>query len=192
MVAGQQGGFLNLSALGSALGVSYHTVKHGLDLLEGVFLIRRLPPYFRKIRKRLVKSPKIFIRDTGLLHHLLNLSDLQQLDGHPVRGGSWEGLVIEDLIRRERLQRPHTQFFTWRTATGQEADLVMDRGNERLAIEVKANSGTNPHDARRLEVMLDDIGAVRGYLIGLGAAAGQLSPRVSNISLDLSPNWLPG
>lgn len=191
MVAGQQGGLLNLSALGSALGVSYHTVKHGLDLLEGVFLIRRLPPYFRKIRKRLVKSPRIFIRDTGLLHHFLNISDLRQLDGHPVRSGSWEGFVVEDLIRRERLKRPHSQFFYWRTATGQEVDLVMDRGNECLAIEVKANSGTNPHDARRLEGMLDDIGAVRGYLIGIGAPTGQLSSRVSNVSLDLNPNWLP-
>jgi hypothetical protein len=71
-------------------------------------------------------------------------------------------------------------------------DIPCEAPVGRAWFEVKANSGTNPHDARRLEVMLDDIGAVRGYLIGLGAAAGQLSPRVSNIFLDLSPNWLPG
>lgn len=191
MVAGQQGGLLNLSALGNALGVSYHTVKHGLDLLEGVFLIRRLPPYFRNIGKRLVKSPRVFIRDTGLLHHLLNIEDISQLDAHPARGGSWEGFVLEDLIRRERLARPHTQFSFWRTATGQEVDLVMERGGERLAFEVKANSGTNPHDARRLEAMLDDIGATRGFLMGMGAPSEQLSERVWNLSLDLDPCWLP-
>jgi predicted AAA+ superfamily ATPase len=99
--------------------------------------------------------------------------------------------VIEDLIRREQLSRPYTQFFFWRTATGHEADLIMDRGNERIAIEVKSNSGTNPHDARRLEGVLDDIGATRGYLLGMGAPSEKISPRVSNISLDTDPSWMP-
>jgi predicted AAA+ superfamily ATPase len=192
MMAGQQGGLLNLSALGNSLGVSYHTVQHGLDLLEGVFLIRRLPPYFRNIGKRLVKSPRVYLRDTGLLHHLLNIGTPEQLDVHPARGASWEGFVMEDVIRRERLVRPHTQFSFWRTATGQEADLVMDRGGELIPIEIKANSGTNPHDARRLEGVLDDLGASRGYILGMGAPAEQLTARVSNKSLDLDPCWLPG
>ena len=192
MMAGQQGGLLNLSALGNSLGVSYHTVKHGLDLLEGVFLIRRLPPYFRNIGKRLVKSPRVYLRDTGLLHHLLNIGTPEQLDVHPARGASWEGFVMEDVIRRERLVRPHTQFSFWRTATGQEADLIMDRGGELIPIEIKANSGTNPHDARRMEGVLDDLGASRGYILGMGAPAEQLTARVSNKSLDLDPCWLPG
>lgn len=191
MLAAQQGGLLNLSALGNALGVNYHAVKHGLHLLEGVFLIRRLAPYYRNIGKRLVKSPRVYLRDTGLLHHLLNIGTSGELDLHPVRGASWEGFVMEDLIRREHLSRPYTQFFFWRTATGHEADLIMDRGNERIAIEVKSNSGTNPHDAKRLEGVLDDIGATRGYLLGMGAPSEKISSRVSNISLDTDPSWMP-
>lgn len=191
MLAAQQGGLLNLSALGNALGVSYHAVQHGLDLLEGVFLIRRLPPYFRNIRKRLVKSPRVFIRDTGLLHHLLNIPTASDLDNHPLRGASWEGLVIEDLIRRERLVRPFTQFYFWRTATGQEADLILDRGTRRIAIEIKANSATNPHDARKLEAILDDVGADAGWLVGIGGESTSLTRRVHSLSLDLQPDWLP-
>jgi predicted AAA+ superfamily ATPase len=191
MLAAQQGGLLNLSAIGNSLGVNYHTVQHGLDLLEGVFLIRRLPPYFRNIRKRLVKSPRVFIRDSGLLHHLLNISTPHDLDNHPLRGASWEGFVIEDLIRRERLAHPFTQFFFWRTATGQEADLVFERGNERIVIEIKANSATNPHDAKKVEAILDDVGANQGWLVGYGGESTQLTPRVRSVSLDFTPDWLP-
>lgn len=191
MLAAQQGGLLNLSAIGNSLGVNYHTVQHGLDLLEGVFLIRRLPPYFRNIRKRLVKSPRVFIRDSGLLHHLLNISTPHDLDNQPLRGASWEGFVIEDLIRRERLAHPFTQFFFWRTATGQEADLVFERGNERIVIEIKANSATNPHDAKKVEAILDDVGANQGWLVGYGGESTQLTPRVRSVSLDFTPDWLP-
>lgn len=191
MLAAQQGGLLNLSALGNSLGVSYHTVQHGLDLLEGVFLIRRLPPYFRNIRKRLVKSPRVYLRDTGLLHHLLNIPTSLDLDNHPLRGASWEGFAIEDIIRRERLTRPFTQFFFWRTATGQEADLILDRGNRRIAIEIKTNSATNIHDARKLDSILDDIGADSGWLVGIGGESTALTTRVRSISLDLHPEWLP-
>jgi len=191
MIASQQGGLINASALGNALGVSHNAIRHALDVLEGVFLIRRIPPYFRNIGKRLVKTPKVYIRDTGLLHHLLHLSTIQELESHPIRGMSWEGFVVEDLIRRERIVRPQTQFSFWRTSTGEEADLVLDRGNEKILIEVKSNSGTNPHDARKLEKMLDDVGASRGYLIGRGAAPQDLEKRVKNQSFNLDPHWLP-
>ncbi len=191
MLAAQQGGLLNLSSIGNSLGVSYHTVQHGLDLLEGVFLVRRLPPYFQNIRKRLVKSPRVYIRDTGLLHHLLHIPNAEDLDSHPQRGASWEGFVIEDIIRRERLAHPFTQFSFWRTATGQEADLVLDRGNRRIAIEIKANSATNPNDAKKLEAILDDIGASEGWMVGYGGESTSLSPRVRSISLDAQPDWLP-
>lgn len=170
MLATQQGGLLNMSALGSSLGVSHHTVQHGLNLLEGVFLIRCLPAYFRNIRKRLVKMPKVYIRDTRLLHHLLHVSTIEDLDNHFGRGASWEEFVIEDIMRRELLAHPFTQCFFWRTATGQEVDLVLDRGKRRIAIEIKANSAGNPHDARKLEAMLDDIGASEGWLVGMGGS----------------------
>ena len=191
MLAAQQGGLVNLSALGNSLGVSYHTVQHGLDLLEGIFCIRRLPPYFCNIRKRLVKAPRVFIRDTGLLHHLLNVATLEDLHNHPIRGASWEGFVVEDLMRRERMAHPFTRFFFWRTATGQEADLVFDRSGKKIVVEVKANSGTNSHDARKLETVLDDMGASEGWIVGHGGESTQLSARVRSVSLDQNPSWLP-
>jgi predicted AAA+ superfamily ATPase len=191
MLAAQQGGLLNLSALGNSLGVNYHTVQHGLDLLEGIFCIRRLPPHFCNIRKRLVKAPRVFIRDSGLLHHLRNIATPEELQNHPIRGASWEGFVVEDLMRRERMAHPLTQFYFWRTATGQEADLILERGGEKIAVEVKAHSGTDPHDARKLETVLDDTGAAKGWIIGYGGETTQLSARVRSVSLDQNPGWLP-
>jgi predicted AAA+ superfamily ATPase len=122
---------------------------------------------------------------------LLNISTPQDLDNHPQRGASWEGFAIEDIIRRERLAHPFTQCCFWRTATGQESDLVLDRGSSRIAIEIKANSATNPHDARKLESVLDDIGADSGWLVGMGGESTLLTPRVRSISLDIHPDWLP-
>jgi len=191
MLAAQQGGLLNCSALGNALGVNYHAVQNGIALLEGIFLVRRLPPFFRNVGKRLVKSHRVYVRDTGLLHHLMNISTLEELDVHPIRGMSWEGFVVEDLIRRELLVHPFTQISFWRTAKGQEADIVFDRGSEIIAIEVKANSGTNPHDARKLEATLDDIGANRGFIAGMSSTSEKITNRVSSLSLAQSPCWLP-
>jgi predicted AAA+ superfamily ATPase len=99
--------------------------------------------------------------------------------------------VIEDIIRRELLEHPFTQCYFWRTATGQEVDLVLDRGDRRIAIEVKANSAGNPHDARKLEAILDDIGASEGWLVGMGGESVGMSPRVRSVSLDKVPDWLP-
>lgn len=131
MLAHAQGGLFNASQMGRSLGVSYHTVARYLDVLERTFLLRRLPPYFRNIRKRLAKSPKIYLRDTGLLHHLLNITTTSDLDSHPIRGASWETFVLEDLVRRERLVHPFSQFFFWRTQAGSEVDLLIDRGSKR-------------------------------------------------------------
>jgi uncharacterized protein len=113
MLAHTQGGLCNASSLGASLGVSHHTIQRRLDILERTFLVRRLQPYFRNVGKRLVKSPKTHLRDTELLHHLLNLATLDQVSNHPIKGASWETFVIEELIRRERLAHPHTQSFFW-------------------------------------------------------------------------------
>jgi predicted AAA+ superfamily ATPase len=134
---------------------------------------------------------RVFIRDGGLLHHLLNIATLEDLHNHPMRGASWEEFVVEDLMRRERMAHPFTQFFFWRTATGQEADLVLDRGTEKIVLEIKANSGTNLHDARKLETVLDDTGARAGWIISQGVESTQLSTRVRSVSLDRNPGWLP-
>jgi uncharacterized protein len=168
MLAHQHGGLLNSSALGGSLGVSHHTVLRHLDVLESVYLIRRLPPYFRNIGKRLTRAPKVYLRDSGLLHHLLNIGSAEELAQHPARGASWEGFVIEDLLRRERLSHPSGCAFFWRTAAGAEIDLLLDRGHERVAVEVKAGRGANARALRGLREALPDVQASRAWLVDQG------------------------
>jgi predicted AAA+ superfamily ATPase len=166
-------------------------VERYLDILEQTFLVRRLLPYFRNIGKRLTKSPKLYIRDTGLLHHLLNISTQEELDSHPVRGASWETLVIEDLIRRERLRHQHAQFFFWRTSTGSEVDLVIDRGSELLAIEVKTGRGSHPETLRNLDQARFDLGAKRAWIVDQGEGSERLRREIERRSMASCVSWLP-
>lgn len=191
MLSHAQGGLFNASQLGKSLGVSYHTVQRYVDILERTFLVRRLSPYHRNIGKRLIKSPKMYLRDTGLLHHLLNISSLEDLDHHPIRGASWETFVMEDLARRERLRNPHSQFYFWRTAAGAEVDLVIDRGSERFAIEIKAGRGVQPGAARALEQTALEIGANRMWVVDQGAGTEPLRPKLERRGMAESLDWLP-
>jgi uncharacterized protein len=135
MIAHLHGGQLNSSALANSLGLTHTTVNKYLELLEGSFLIRRLPPYFINVGKRLTKSPKLYIRDSGLLHYLLRVFSLEQLRGNPSIGASWEGYVIEQIIR----EAPEfSDFYYYRTQNGAEVDLVMITPNGKIAcIEIK-------------------------------------------------------
>jgi len=165
MLAHAQGGLLNASQLGGSLGVAHTTVQRYLDILEQTFLIRRLPPFFVNVGKRLTKAPKVYIRDTGLLHHLLNIGSASQLDAHPSRGPSWETFVVEELIRREKLVRPFTQFYFWRTQSGAELDLLLDRGDTRVALEIKAGSGRSVYLARSVAAAAQDARAGSAWII---------------------------
>ncbi len=191
MLAHSQGGLLNASQLGRSLGVSYHTVQRYLDLLERTFLVRRLPPYFRNVGKRLTKSPKVYLRDTGLLHHLLNITTLSDLDHHPIRGASWETFVLEDLLRRERLVHPHSQPYFWRTAAGAEVDLVIDRGSTRFVVEIKAGRAGRPELARAVEQAAADIRAERAWILDQAEGTDPLRPNVERRGMAQSLEWLP-
>jgi hypothetical protein len=136
MLAHQQGGLLNAAALARALAVDGKTVASYLDLLVDLLLVRRLPPWHGNVRKRLVKSPKVYVRDSGLVHALLGIGESEALLAHPVPGGSWEGLAIESLIAAAPSgTEPH--FF--RTAAGAEIDLLLKLPGHRKpwAIEIK-------------------------------------------------------
>lgn len=191
MLAHQQGGLFNASQLGAALGVSYHTVQRYVDVLEQTFVVRRLTPYARNIGKRLVKSPKLYLRDTGLVHHLLGITTLDDLASHPVRGQSWETFVIEDLLRRERLIHPYSSAHFWRTATGEEADLVVERGADRYAFEFKAGSGRDAAAARGLERCITDLDARAGWIVGQLRGTEPLLPSVSRRGYEQCIDWLP-
>ena len=138
MLAHSQGSLFNAAALGRSLGVSGKTVARYLDLLVDLLLVRRLQPVHTNAGKRLVKAPKVFIRDSGLVHTLLGLDDREAVLGHPVAGGSWEGFVLETLLSCAP-ERANAWFY--RTAAGAEMDLVLDLpGGSRWAIEIKRSS----------------------------------------------------
>jgi hypothetical protein len=184
MLAHQQGGVLNASQLGGSLGVSYHTVQRYLAVFEQTFLVRSLRPYFRNVGKRLVKASKVYLRDTGLLHHLLNVSTHEQLESHPVRGASWETFVIEDVLRREHLAHPGSGAYFWRTAAGAEVDLVLERGDRRIALEVKSVGADRPRAVRGLEATLLDLDADRGWIIDQAPGIDRLGDRVARAGFE--------
>lgn len=136
MLAHSHGQILNTSKLAGSMGVSSHTVRKYIDLLQQTFMLTVLPPYATNTKKRLVKSPKVYIRDSGILHSLLGIESLQDLFGHPVYGASFEGYIIENII--SQLSRWKASFY--RTSNGAEMDLVLEKGNKRLAIEIKSSS----------------------------------------------------
>lgn len=192
MLAHAQGGLANLSQFAAALGLSQPTVARYVDILEQSFLLRRLPPYFRNVGKRLVKAPKLYLRDTGLLHHLLNIDSLEGLDSHPIRGASWETFVLEDLLRREALAYPHGVAHFWRTAGGAEVDLLVERGVDLHAVEIKTARATSPYLARGLRAIMDDTRAVSATVIDQGPATDPLAPGITRRGFATTIQWLPG
>lgn len=191
MLAHAQGGLANFSQLAASLGISQRAVVHHVDVLEQTFLLRRLPPYFRNIGKRLVKAPKLYLRDTGLLHHLLNIDSLAVLEDHPIRGASWETFVLEDVLRRERIRHPHSQAYFWRTAAGAEIDLLIDRGDRLHAIEIKTARAGSPHLARLLRAAAADADANGVCVIDQADGAEPLAPTIDRRGFVGASGWLP-
>lgn len=165
MIAAVHGQIWNASQIGQSLGLSYHTVNSYLDFLEGAFLIRRLPPWLPNLKKRLVRSPRVYWRDTGLLHALLGVRTSDQLPDQPWVGASWEGFVIgqivETLAARGAVVAPHY----FRTADGYEVDLVFKLGRRLWAVESKLTSSPASQEFDRFNAAADLIGAERRVLV---------------------------
>lgn len=179
MLAALHGQVWNASQVGQSLGLSYHTVNSYLDYLAGAFLIRRLPAYQANIRKRLVKSPKVYWRDSGLLHALLNVPNEQALLAQPWVGASWEGFVIEQAIGELTTQGSSFEAYHFRTSDQHELDLVLDFGTERWAIEIKLTASPGPADMQRLDLGADMIGASRRLLVSQTAKSTGEETRAS-------------
>lgn len=179
MLAHHQGGQLNTAQLSASLDIALPTVKRYVELLEDLFLIRTLRPWSGNVGKRLVKTPKVYIRDSGLAHALLNLATLDDLLGHPVSGHSWEGFVIENLM--SVLPLGMTAWY-YRTSAGAEIDLVLERGaTERYAIEIKRS--LSPSLSKGFYLGCEDIGAEKRYVVYPGNEKFPLAKDVIAIPL---------
>jgi hypothetical protein len=184
MLAHVNGGLWNASQLAASLGVSYHTVNRYVDILEQTFLIRKLPPYFANIGKRLIRSPKIYFRDTGLLHFFLGIHSSSALDTHPARGMSWEAFIIDQIVSSLNRVMPGKQAYFWRTARGGEVDLLIDMGSRLVPFEIKLNSRPASQDAESLRRCMDDLKLERGYLIYPGKESYSLGEGITVLSAE--------
>jgi predicted AAA+ superfamily ATPase len=195
MLTHVHGNLLNVSDLARSLGVRPLTVSNDLDVLEAAFMIRRLSPYFANVQKRLTKSPKIYLRDSGLLHQLAGLRKTAELTTWSRRGASFEGLVIEELIRRTLTTGSHSQPFFWRTAAGAEVDLLLVDGRKIVPIEIKLGSEVRPQSLASLRQCMADLGLRRGYVVTTGSEYRKLGHGVELIPWSLLESgeiYLPG
>ncbi len=181
MLAHLHGQALNLSQLGGSLGVSHTTVRTWLDILQQTFVVRLLPAWSGNTGKRLIKSPKVYICDSGLLHCLLGIETREDLAGHPVYGASFEGMVIEQLLAIA----PRWQPSYYRSSNGAEVDLILERGQRRIAIEIKASAA--PTLSRGVYSALKDLKLQHAWTIAqvseaYPAKAGDVLPLLDAIS----------
>lgn len=165
MLAAVNGQPWNASQLGQSMGLSYHTVNGYLDFLERAFLIRRLQPWFANIGKRLVKSQKVYWRDSGLLHSLLGLAGKARLLDQPWVGASWEGWVIEQIVACFVASHISVAPFWFRTSDQKEADLVLEFEGRRWVLEIKLTSQPKADDLERLQDVAHLLGAQRSVLV---------------------------
>jgi len=180
MLAHQQGGLLNAASLARSLAVDGKTVASYLDLLVDLLLVRRLPPWHGNVRKRLVKSPKVYVRDCGLVHALLGLGDREALLAHPVAGISWEGMAIESLIAAAP---DGTEAYFFRTATGTEIDLVLRLPGRRKPWAIEIKRSLAPRLERGFHLACETLGPERRLLVYAGKEEFPMAEGVEVIPL---------
>ena len=178
MLAHYHGQIWNASEFGRSFGVSHHAVRRYLEALEGTFMLRVLRPWAENLAKRQVKSPKVYVRDSGLLHTLLDIDDSHHLERHPKVGASWEGFVVEALI--QRLGARADQCYFWATHSGAELDLLVIDGARRFGFEVKRT--TAPGVTPSMRHALSDLGLTRLDVVHAGAETFPLAPSVRAVA----------
>jgi predicted AAA+ superfamily ATPase len=170
---------VNYSNIARSLSVSSTTLKKYIDFLENAFLIRQLQPFYPNIKKRIVKAPKVYLRDTGILHNLLNINSPNELDGNPIKGNSWEGYVIEQVL--QIAGSPYESYF-YRTHQGAECDLVLTKSSKPVfAIEIKLSAA--PSLTRGNKIAFEDIKAEKNFIIVPGNEEYQISENITACGL---------
>jgi predicted AAA+ superfamily ATPase len=180
MLAHYHGQIWNASSFASSFGVADTTVRRYLDLLAGTFAVRVLPPWSENISKRQVKSPKVYLADTGVLHALLGLGTRHDLDAHPALGASWEGFALRLVV--ERLRARADEVFFWATHSGAELDLLVVRGRRRWGFEFKRTSA--PAAAASMHTALSDLRLERLDVVHPGHATFPLGPKIRAVALE--------
>lgn len=177
MVAHYHGQVWNAAQFARSLGSSENTARRYLDILAGAFMVRVLPPWFENLRKRQVKSPKVDLRDSGILHVLLALEDLAQVRGHPQLGASWEGFALEQLIGALETR----DAYYWATHGGAELDLMVLSGGKRYGFELKYADAPGP--TRSMRIALEDLRLDQLWVVYPGSKAYALDDALSVIPL---------
>lgn len=180
ILAHYHGQTFNASEIGKALGVSHHTIKNYLDILVGTFMVRSLVPWFENIQKRQVRSPKIYFRDSGIFHTLLNINLEDQLYTNPAVGASWEGFALEEVIRHFDAE-PQECFF-WGTQSDAELDLFFIRNGKKIGFEFKYSD--NPRTTKSMRIALQDLNLDHLYIINPMKEIYQLDAKITVCGLD--------
>lgn len=178
MLAHYHGQIWNASEFARAFGVSHHVTRRYLDTLQAVFMVRVLRPWTANIRKRQVKSPKIYVRDSGILHTFLDIGSMADLERHPKIGASWEGFLVESVI--QRLGAREDQCYFWATHTGAELDLMVIRGRHRYGFEMKRT--TAPRVTPSMRSAIEDLKLTRLDVLHAGPDSFPLASRIRAVS----------
>ena len=186
MIAHYHGQVWNSTELARALGASPHTARRYLDVLAGAFMVRVLPPWVPNLRKRQVKSPKVYLRDTGLLHTLLGLTSEQDVAGHPKVGASFEGFAIEQLLAA--LATGNVYF--WATHAGAELDLLFTRSGRNYGVEVKLADA--PRTTRSMRVAIADLQLQHLWIVYPGNETYSLDERITVLPVSRVPEFATG
>lgn len=186
MLSHYHGQIVNYSELGRSFGISDVTIKKYCDILEGTFMVRTLQPWFANVKKRLVKRPKIYLRDSGLLHSLLSIDNLEQLTGNPKLGASWEGFALEIIIRS--LEKRDEEIYFYNTHSGAELDLFWQDGGKNWGIEFKYQDA--PRMTKSLQSVMRDLNLAHLWVVYPGKEAYKLSDSISVIPLrNIGLSW---
>ena len=177
MLAHFHGQIWNGSEIGASLGIAHTTTRRYLDILTGAFMVRQLPPWYENVGKRVVKSPKAYIRDSGLLHSLLGIRDRPALESHPKLGASWEGFAIEQILA----WAGERNAYFWATHRGAELDLLLRHGNKRWGFEFKCADA--PTASRSMHIALDDLGLEKIWVLHPGSARYRLHEKIECVGL---------
>ncbi len=177
MLAHHHGQIWNGSEIGASLGVSYHTARRYLDALSGAFVVRQLQPWFENLGKRVVKSPKVYVRDAGLLHALLAIPDFPALQGHPKLGTSWEGFVIEQILSWAGERNAHF----WATHSRAELDLMVLAKGKRWGFEVKYQDA--PTITKSMRIAIQDLKLERLWVVYPGKVGYPMDDQIECVPL---------